>query len=220
MLAWVVERARLASLPEEVVVATTTDESDDEVQAYCQERGFPTYRGHPRDVLDRYYHAAQSYGAAVVVRLTADCPFIDPGLIDETVGALLSTRFQADFAANRLPWKRTYPIGLDVEVCTQEALAAAWAEARDPHQREHVMPYLYEHPERFKIVQIDAEADYGRMRWTVDTNQDLAFIREVAAHLPDRSDFDWRDVLAFLAEHPEIMKINASVKHKTHRDVG
>jgi spore coat polysaccharide biosynthesis protein SpsF len=220
MLTWVVERTRRATLPDEVVVATTTDASDDAIVEHCQAQGFPSYRGHPVDVLDRYYTAAQAFQAGIIIRVTADCPLIDPGLIDRTVAALLGAGKPSDYAANRLPWKRTYPIGLDVEACTREVLDVAWLEAREAHQREHVMPYLYEHPERFTIQLIDAEMDYGNMRWTVDTDLDLAFIREIAARLPDRTTFDWRDVLALLAKHPELKEINASVMHKTHRDVG
>jgi spore coat polysaccharide biosynthesis protein SpsF len=82
------------------------------------------------------------------------------------------------------------------------------------------MPFLYEHPERFTLVQIDADVDYGKQRWTVDTEEDLTFLREITALLPDRTAFDWHDILALLANHPELMEINASVKHKTHRDVG
>ena len=140
----------------------------------CRERGYPVYRGSLFDVLDRYYQAARCLRADVVVRLTADCPVIDPDVIDHTVRALFGTqdkqvprgellkyhrRFAipdpgVDFAANRLPppWKRTYPIGLDTEVCTFAGLERAWKEAVLPYEREHVMPFFYDQPERFRTT--------------------------------------------------------------------
>ena len=150
MLVRVVERTRRASLLDGFVVATTTEIQDDALYELCRERGYPCYRGEQQDVLDRYYQAARQTGADVIVRITADCPVIDPLLINETVQlvtghySLVTDHF--DFAANRLPppWGRTYPIGLDVEACTFAALERAWQEATEPYQREHVMPYLYE----------------------------------------------------------------------------
>jgi spore coat polysaccharide biosynthesis protein SpsF len=220
MLTWVVERARLAKTVDEVVVATTTDASDDAVVNHCADLDFTIFRGDPDDVLDRYWNTAEEFNADIIVRLTADCPLIDPELIDDTVKALMDEEHPIDFAATRLPWKRTYPIGLDVEVCTREALHIAWQEAAETHQREHVMPYLYENPDQFRILLLNVEEDYGDLRWTVDTKEDLAFIREIVARLPDRSSFRWRDVLSIVTKEPELQAINAGVVHKNHRDVG
>jgi spore coat polysaccharide biosynthesis protein SpsF len=220
MFAWVVERARLAKTLGEVIVATTTDQLDDVIVDQCRTRNIKVYRGDPVDVLDRYWRALVASDAEIIVRLTADCPFIDPDLIDETVRILLEAENPIDFAATRLPWERTYPIGLDVEVCTREVLKIAWQEADETHHREHVMPYLYENPERFRILLLNAEKDYGDLRWTVDTEEDLAFIQEIAARLPDRTSFRWRDILSIINEEPELKEINAGVVHKNHRDVG
>jgi spore coat polysaccharide biosynthesis protein SpsF len=133
---------------------------------------------------------------------------------------LLFSEPAADFAANRLPWERTYPIGLDVEVCTRGALQTAWEQAEDPHQREHVMPYLYEHPQRFQILHVKSDEDYGELRWTVDTKEDLQFVREIAKLLPGQKEFNWLDVLRIVDKNPELADINAGVEHKTHKDVG
>lgn len=220
MLIWVVERARLAQSVDDVIVATTNEIEDDAIVELCREHGIDVVRGNALDVLDRYWQAAQEHEADIIVRLTADCPLIDPDLIDRTVQALLEAEPPADFSANRLPWERTYPIGLDVEVCTVEALKSAWSEAAQAHEREHVMPYLYENPERFRIVHVKAEEEYGHLRWTVDTGQDLEFICEIAELLPDRNEFRWRDVLEVVQKNPDLAEINADVQHKTHRDVG
>lgn len=145
-----------------------------------------------------------------------------------------------DFAANRLPppWKRTFPIGLDVEVCTFHALQRAWREATQPYQREHVMPYLYEAersvhvstlqtppmipavPEGFfRVLQVDHEPDYGAYRWTVDTAEDLQLVRQIYASFANRDTFSWLEVLELVQRHPELTQINATVPHKTVHEV-
>ncbi len=219
MLWHVVERVRMAKTVSEVVVATTTDTSDDLAAELCKQRQIPCFRGSLYDVLDRFYQAARQYRADVVVRVTADCPLIDPWVIDRTVDDLLTSG--ADFSANRLPppWKRTYPIGLDTEVCTFAALERAWREAGQPHEREHVMPYLYSVPGRFHVRVVDAEQDCGHLRWTVDTPEDLVVVQRLFELLGGRRDFTWLDVLEIWQAHPELAEINASVKHHKFDDI-
>lgn len=229
MLGWVVERARRAQTVDEVMVATTREPFDDPIAAFCEQRGYPCYRGDLFDVLDRFYQAARMAEAEVIVRLTADCPLIDPGLIDQTVEALWSRpagnssplEGPVDFTANRLPppWQRTYPIGLDVEVCTFRALERAWQEADQTYQREHVMPYLYEQEGRFKVRVIDHNQDYGSLRWTVDTPADLELAQAIAARFSGRRDFSWLEVLDLFRREPELAEINAGVHHKTAFDI-
>jgi spore coat polysaccharide biosynthesis protein SpsF len=219
MLAHVVERARLARTVDLVVVATTTQPEDDAVETYCRENDIAVSRGSLQDVLDRFYQAALAFRADAVVRLTADCPLVDPQLLDHVVEEFLRTG--VDFCCNRLPppLKRTYPIGLDVEVCTFQALERAWKEARGPHEREHVMPYLYDTPGRFKILRIDYEKDYGEMRWTVDTPEDLELVRQIFTRLRENRAFTWLDVLELIEREPQLALINSQVKHKTYLDV-
>ena len=216
MLAHVVRRTRQAATLDAVVVATTTEPGDDPLEAYCRSQEILFYRGHPHDVLDRYYQAARKFEADTIVRLTADCPLIDPAVVDHTVEQFRANR--VDFAANRLPppWHRTYPIGLDTEVCSFVSLAQAWREAKKPYQREHVMPYLYEKPGRFEVLLVDHEPDHGHYRWTVDTAQDLALVREIFARFAPDVDFSWHDVLALFDREPALAEINAEVRHKTH----
>ena len=219
MLAHVVERVRMAKLVDEIIVATTTDPSDDAAAEYCAQHGIICERGSLYDVLDRFYQAARAHAADVIVRITADCPLVDPWVIDRVVQAFGDTR--ADFAANRLPppWHRTYPIGLDVEVCSFAALERAWHEAKEPHQREHVMPYLYDTPGRFHVHVVNAEADYGHLRWTVDTPEDLQAVRGLYALLGGRRDCTWQEILAVWQAHPELELINRGVAHKKFDDV-
>jgi spore coat polysaccharide biosynthesis protein SpsF len=219
MLAWVVKRARKAKLINEIVVATTIEESDDDIEKFCQANNVLCFRGSSADVLDRYFQAAKQYHADVIVRLTADCPLIDPGLIDNTIAALLGSF--ADFAANRLPppFKRTYPIGLDTEVVTMAALERAWKESTALYEREHVLPYIYEKQGRFRVLTIENDVNYGSYRWTVDTHEDLDFIQAVVKKLGCRMDFSWKEVIALLEKHPELILINAKVEHKSFTDV-
>jgi len=219
MLQWVVERARKAAALDEVVVAATDDPGDDILEQVCADLHIACLRGSVFDVLDRYYQAAKECQADVIVRITADCPLIDPGLIDLVVQRFLDEK--ADFAANRLPppYKRTYPIGLDVEVVSFSALERAWKEAKSKHEREHVLPYLYDEPGRFRVLVVDNEKDLGACRWTVDTQPDLRFVQEVVALLPDKENFTWLDVLKVVEEHPQLKEINAEIKHKTVFDV-
>jgi spore coat polysaccharide biosynthesis protein SpsF len=244
MLVRVVERTRRAKSLDGVVVATTTDPYDDAVEALCRQRGYACYRGSMHDVLDRYYQAARLHKADVIVRITADCPVIDPDVIDETVRALfglgdraIAAREQTaqegifpnsqfltpiyDFTANRLPppWKRTYPIGLDTEVCTFPVLETAWKEAVQPHQREHVMPFFYEQPERFRTLLVNYKTDLGALRWTVDTSEDLELLRRIYAHFGGRDDFSWLEVLELVQHHPDLGQINAAVQHKDYRQI-
>jgi len=240
MLRRVVDRTRRSKFIDEVIVVTSQEEADDPIANFCRDQGIDIFRGSLHDVLDRCYQAAKSYTAKVVVRITADCPIIDPLVIDQTMAAffgngphLITEKNSSwpdvssdvepswDFAANRLPppWKRTFPIGLDTEVCTFSALETAWREADQPHQREHVMPYLYENDQFFRVLLVNHEPDFGSLRWTVDTHQDLELIREVYKHFGGRDDFSWLEVLELFKREPELGEINADVSHKHYRDV-
>jgi spore coat polysaccharide biosynthesis protein SpsF len=238
MLTRVFTRTSRAQTLDEVIFATTTDASDDPVAEYCDFSGIPYTRGSLFDVLDRYYQAALQAKADVVVRITADCPVIDPELIDNVVNAVTGKLEigNFDFVANRLPppWNRTYPIGLDVEACTFKALKKAWQEAKEPQHREHAMPYFYEgvqlttihrtlstgiSPRGFNIALLHHTTDFGDYRWTVDTPEDLEFMRQVYSRFDGRDDFTWKEVLDVVHDNPELAEINAGVQHKTLKDI-
>lgn len=218
MLARVVERSSRAGTLHEVVVATTLEGEDDSVAALCHDRSYPFSRGHPTDVLDRYLRAAQAHSADVIVRITGDCPLIDAEVIDMTVAALMADPGQVDYASNRI--EPTFPIGLDVEVMTIEALKRAEREGQELHQREHVTPYFYENPDKFNIVSVTSGADHGRLRWTVDTEEDLKFVRAIYSRFDGSSVFGWKDVLSLLGKEPDLSSINAHVRQKSYREVG
>jgi spore coat polysaccharide biosynthesis protein SpsF len=222
MLARVVERTRYAGTIDEVVVATTFDEEDDAVAIFCQDRGYAHVRGDNDDVLGRYMKAAQTFNADIIVRITADCPLMDPDVIDRTVNVFLSAYPEAQFGTNRglNQIERTYPIGMDVEVMTFEALEMAFREAKEPYQREHVTPFLYETVGRFEKTSIDANGEYGDQRWAVDTPEDLTFVREIYARLDDQEKFHFEDVISLLEREPNLLEINTQIEQKGMHDVG
>lgn len=210
MLERVCRRAGRALSLDELVVATSHTAQDDPVAAECRRLGIPCYRGSEEDVLDRFYHAAHWRAADVVVRVTADCPLIDPVLVDQVVSAMHTHR--PDYVANVL--ERTYPRGLDVEAVTIEALDRAWREAQLPYERVHVMPYFYRHPQLFRLRSVTGGDGLGDWRWTVDTPEDLAFVRAVYRCLADNDCFSWRDVLRVLAVAPALADLNAHIPQK------
>ena len=211
MLSRVVRRVRRANLLNDVVVATTVEPSDDAILAECRRLDVSVFRGDTQDVLGRYYEAAETHQAQFVVRITSDCPLIDPGVIDHVIHAFLSEL--PDYASNTLI--RTYPRGLDTEVMTTSVLGKAYDEAVKPYQRVHVTPYIYENPCLFKLLSVKAETNHSQHRWTVDTQEDLDFVRAIYARLGNSEIFSWRDVLALLAHDPELAELNLRVIHKT-----
>ena len=215
MLARVIKRVRQAQLIDEILVATTSDLADDPIEQYCADQSVACFRGDAYDVLDRYYQAARLIGADVIVRITADCPMIAPEEIDRVIQAFLESG--ADFAANRLPppFVRTTPIGMDVEVCSMAALERAWKEADQPYQREHVMPYLYDTPGRFKVQMVDMKPSLGHLRFTVDTPEDLQLANQVYEAFGGRDDFSLQELLDENERHPEWQNQVAQVHHKS-----
>ena len=175
-----------------VVVATSREPQDDAVASAAGGAGVAVVRGSERDVLSRFVDALDEYPADVVVRLTADCPLIDPALVDEALAA--HSEWDADYTSNTLV--RTYPDGLDIEVVRAGALRDAARESTDPVEREHVTPFVYRRPERYRLAAVVGPEPLGRERWTVDTNDDLTRIREIVAGLADPVTAGWREVLA------------------------
>ena len=212
MLARVVARTSRAATVRQVVVATTTETADQVIVDLCAARGWACFRGSQDDVLDRYYQAARQFAAEVVVRITSDCPLIDPSIIDRVVTEFLRLQPDADYVSN-VGSRRSFPRGLETEVFSFAALAKAWDEAREPAFREHVTLYMYRRPDRFRIHDFVNERDCSEMRWTVDTPEDYALVCRIYEHFGhDR--FSWTEVLAVLAAHPEWLELNRHVRQK------
>lgn len=213
MLDRVLQRVRGARSVDATVVATTSQSQDDAIVEFCRMNECDFFRGSEDDVLDRYRMAAREFEADVVVRITSDCPLMDPAVIDKTVTAFLDAQPPIDYAANTLE-PRTFPRGLDVEVMSRSALGKAWKEDKDPVSREHVTPYIYRHPESFALYRVQNDRDVSRFRWTVDTPEDLAFMEEVYQSFDD-DDFGQSEVLSLLEKRPELTRINAGVQQKS-----
>lgn len=212
MLARVVKRTRRAQMLDEVVVATTVRPADEAIERLCSERSWPCFQGSEEDVLDRYYQAALAHRAEAVVRITSDCPLIEPEIVDRVVQEFLDAQPDIDYVSNIFP-KRMFPRGLDTEVVRFDVLEKVWYEDHDPAWREHVTPYICRHPELFNIHSIANEVDLSHMRWTVDTIEDLEFVQCIYGYF-GHDHFSWREVLSVLDEHPKWIEINQKVAQK------
>lgn len=192
MLLRQIERLRRASRVSRIVVATSSDPSDDPIEAACRTAGVDCFRGDLNDVLDRFYRAASDYGPRHVLRLTGDCPLVDPAIVDGLVEFYSKGGY--DYASNTIP--HSFPDGMDAEIFSMAALARAWKEARVPYEREHVTPYFYGNPELFKLGSYRSPEDLSSVRLTVDRAEDLDRVRSIYERLyPSKPDFSLKDIL-------------------------
>lgn len=213
MLEFQLERVRQVSLIDDIIIATTTNATDDAVADFARAGGFGLHRGSESDVLDRFEGAIASTDARTVVRLTADCPLIDPDEIERVIRRYHDADPVCDYVTNAIP--RSYPAGLDVEVFSREVLEMAAVETHDAYNREHVTPFLYLNPERFRLLSVVCEPDLSRERWTLDEPGDFELIRRVLERLyPTCPDFRMADVVHVLNENPEWRALNGSVREK------
>lgn len=195
---------------DEVVLATTDLSRDEVLEAWAKDHGIRVFRGSEEDVLERYLGAARAFDADRIVRVTSDCPLIDPDVVN---GVLALVHGPCRYASNFFE-RRTFPRGLDVEVFTMDALETAAREDDRPGRREHVTPFMHTvQPDRFGAKGFHHEVDVSRHRWTVDTPEDFELIRRILEALPDDG-FHWKDVLALMDAHPDWFDINRSIQQK------
>jgi spore coat polysaccharide biosynthesis protein SpsF len=207
MLARQIERVQRSKLIDSLLVATSSDVSDNPIEQWCRESSVECFRGKLDDVLDRFYKAAKLIAPEQVVRLTGDCPLADPDLIDEVIRFHISGDF--DYSTNAI--EPTYPDGLDVEVFRFACLEQAWREAKLPSQREHVTPFIHQQPDRFRIGLLKNATDFSYLRWTVDEALDFELVRRIYEALyPIDAEFKTQDILAFLDENAELKTFNIS----------
>jgi len=208
MLGHIIDRVKRVELIHSIVVATTAKEIDQPIVKLAQDSGTGSYAGSEEDVLDRYYQAAKEFGADAIVRVTADCPLIDPRVLDRVIQRYLVG--DCDYAANVL--KRTYPDGLDAEVFSYAALERNWKESRLVSEREHVTPYIWKNPEKFRLANVENDVDLSHIRWSVDENQDLELVRQVYKHLyQEGHTFHMEDVLELFEKYPDLKQINQGI---------
>jgi len=217
LLSYLVERLRRVKLANEIVLATTTKPLDDQLVDFSRDEKLPFFRGSEEDVLDRYYQTAKKFQADTIVRISGDCPLIDPEVIDNVINYFLQAQPSLDYASNTL--QRTFPRGMDTEVFSFESLEKVARDAQKPEEREHVTPFYYLHPDQFKIGSVQSEKDGSRFRWTVDTEEDFKLIKTILEEIyPKNPTFTLNDLLELFKLHPEWMKINAHIQQKSLKD--
>jgi len=208
VLEWVITRVKASSFVNDIVVATTLNKEDLEIVKLCSNIGIRVYCGSEDNVLDRYYQVAKLLKADHVVRITADCPLIDPRVIDEIVDLHLKTC--ADFTCNTI--EVTYPDGEDTEIFKFEALCESWKNATQQVELEHVTPYVKNRPNIFNLVNLKYKQDLSKKRWTLDNKEDYRFMCLVFKNVYKGNPlFSMGEVLDFLDKNPDIEKINRHI---------
>ncbi len=209
----VVERVKQCKYIDDILIATSNLEQDDDIVKEAQDIGVSYFRGSESDVLSRYYNAAKSNNADIVVRITSDCPLIDPNVTDKLVKHYLNNKY--DIVTNAVAdlSKRTYPRGLDTEVFSFEQLKFANLNAKEDYQREHVTPYIYENTDNIYYYLNDI--DYSKYRWTLDTKEDFILINKIYNHFYNgKHDFYLDELVKFMQENPKLYDINKDVEKK------
>lgn len=199
-------------LIDRLVIATTENHSDDRIADFCQARDIACVRGSESDVLARYFKAVQAFPADIIVRVTSDCPLIDPELMDQVIGYFLDQRECYDYVTLD---DKNYPRGLDVEVFSRSALEKAHSDGHHPHEREHVTPYIYQRKSEFRCGVFPSSEKSGHHRWCVDEAADFDLVSRILGAFAGRDDFSWRDCLRLFDKNPEWMGINLNVRQKT-----
>jgi spore coat polysaccharide biosynthesis protein SpsF len=208
MLLRQIERIKCSVNIDQLLVATSVEESDDPIVKLCIDNNIKYFRGDLENVLDRFYHAALPYSPSDIVRLTGDCPLTDASVIDTVIKYHKEHEF--DYTSNTI--ERTFPVGLDVEVFRLSCLKEAWTEASTMYQKEHVTPFIYEQQERYKIGSYLNSTNLSYLRWTVDTDLDFKFVTKIYEYLYDSDPhFNSSNILSLLENYPELKNINASI---------
>jgi spore coat polysaccharide biosynthesis protein SpsF len=210
LLSYLLERLR--AVPNtEIIVATTTEPEDDAIASLCQQEKVKVFRGSQNDVLERYYKAATEHHGKVIIRVTGDCPCIDPKVIQQVIQFYLKNDF--DYVSNTIEW--TFPRGMDVEVFSYEVLEKVYQEAKTPPEREHVTLNIYTHPEKFTLGNYARTKDVSQYRLTVDTEEDFQLIKRMIENLyPDNPKYTLDDMIALLEKKPEWAQLNSHIKQK------
>lgn len=212
MLQVLMERVLPAQRVDHWIIATTQLPIDDQIMELARQLGVQSFRGSENDCLDRYYQAARQAKAATVVRLTGDNPLMDASFVDWSVDQFLQSEPPVDYTESST--SKTFPLGLSLEVISFKALETAWKNDPAPETREHVSPYIYQHPDRFRLGKLRGPYDYSHMRWTVDTEADLQFVSTVFESFK-RTNFSWLEAAQKIEQHPEWLEINRHIVQRT-----
>lgn len=218
MLYHVVKQTLASRFVNDVIIATTTSPKDKEIVNFCIKNNLKYFRGSSNDVLDRYYRCAQKFSCDPIVRISSDCPFIDPFVIDKIITKFLKNKH--DYVANNLEnsknkWQNStckFPQGMVVEISSLKTLEKAWKQAKKPSEREHVFPYVQFHPKLFKVSNIKNKDNLSFIRCTVDKPQDLEFVRKIWKRIPkSKKIIHITDILKIISKEPKLLKINNQI---------
>lgn len=213
VLSHVIERVSQSKMIDEIIIATTVLNRDDLIEAEAIKCGVKVFRGSEEDVLSRYYYAAKENNLDAVIRITSDCPLIDPNVIDDIIKYYSNNDYDIVTNACSDLKQRTYPRGLDAEIFSFEALENAFNKANEKYQREHVTPYIYENSEKVYIYKNNM--DYSRYRWTLDTEEDFKLIHIVYDRLYNgKHNFYLQEIIKLFESEPELIKINEHIEQK------
>ena len=202
---FVVEQLKFSKIIEKIIVAIPDSIEDDVTYNHLLSRKIQTYRGSLKNVLDRYYQCAKNISSSVIVRVTADCPLIDPEIVDKVITKFIKNKF--DYVSNTHP--RTFPYGTETEVFSFNALEKAWNETSNDFDREHVTPYFYKNPNKFSIGNVIQEKNQSNYRWTIDYNEDLELVKYIANNIIKKPILT-SDIINLIIKNPNLLKINES----------
>lgn len=208
-----IERIKLSKEIDEIIIATTTNTCDDVIELEAISNGVTVFRGSENDVLSRYYYAAKTNKVDTIIRITSDCPLIDPHILDDMIKIFNENSY--DYISNQssVVEERTFPRGLDIEIFTFYKLEEAYNNAKREYQREHVTPYIYENTEN--RYHYRSQENYSKYRWTLDTIEDWNLISEIYDNLYiGKHDFFLKDILKLMKDKPELEKINNMIEQK------
>jgi len=202
-------RLKQAKLVNQIIIATSNNPDDKVIAGFAKANAIDCYTGSENDIVDRLYQPMKQFKADAIVRITADCPLADPGIVDKVTGLFLDAKGGYDYVSNINP--PTFPDGLDTEIFSFTALERVWHETKTPFEREWIAANFFEHPEKFRLGNVTNDSDLSHMRWTVDYQDDFDFVMEIYKRLyrPDKT-FLMEDVLDLLKKYPELSKINQS----------
>lgn len=211
----VVNRLRHTSKLNDIILAVPDTKENDVLESFAKENNIKYFRGSEENVLSRYYETAKKFKSDLIVRITSDCPLIDPKVVDLVIEKHLNSG--ADYTSNVL--KRTFPRGLDVEVFDFKTLEMAYKQAKQDFQKEHVTSYIYKHTELFHLNSIENNEDFSYMRWCVDEIKDLELVREIYSRLyKNNKIFLLKDIVNLFEKSPELLEINQNVRQKRHEE--
>jgi len=218
MLHHVIQQTLSSELIDDVIIATTTSKQDKSIIDFCNQNNFSFFCGSTNDLLDRYYKCAKKFNCNPIIRITSDCPLIDPRVIDSIINKFLKNSY--DYVSNNIEREKNewvnatcnFPQGMTIEISSFEALEKTWKKSKKPSEREHVFPYIQSHPKFFKISNVKHKLDYSYVRCTVDRKEDLTFIKELFQRFPKNLRFvQIKDIIKIIKSEPDLIKINNSI---------